>query len=614
MPSIDETAFQHEFVDGDELPIVKTFSGNDTQWEVAVLNDGSASRVWIEPPTASTAGCSCCCGTMTDEKARLRVQLAPGVTGAEVTSVVVSCLSGQSQPVRFSVTTPFEYRTYTGRGNNLTHPLWGAADQTLPRLAPANYADGKSEMVQFANPRGVSNAVSRYTDGAVPPESLAGLSDMVWAWGQFIDHEIGLTHSDKTLAAPIVAPDDDPNLPDGVISFFRSQHRVDDAGTWQQINSISSFLDASNVYGSSEHRAYGLRTLDGTGKLKTSHNGTLPPFNVGAVYENANDVGQVAAADLFLCGDVRANENPLLCAVHALFVLEHNRLCDELLAQNPQWEHDDERLFQEARRIVVALTQHITIDHFLPTLFGEQNALPPYTGYVDTVQPDVCTEFSAALYRVGHTMVSNQLAVRASSAGAPQELFVLADVFFAPQFLVQHGVAALLKGAAEHRMQEIDRFVVEALRNMLFGSPDEPSGALHDLVAINLQRGADHGLPKYNDVREAYGLARKQSLDEVSSNSMTRSALASVYATVDEIDVWIGALCEDKVPGAQLGELSLVAVREQFQRIRDGDRLWYERTLAPDLVAEIQQTTLADIVRRNTDANVADNVFLVPSA
>jgi len=69
-----------------------------------------------------------------------------------------------------------------------------------------------------------------------------------------------------------------------------------------------------------------------------------------------------------LTGDARANENLHLTTMHLLWARQHNLVADQLAELNPSWE--DERVFQEARRIVVAQLQHITYAEFLPVLLG----------------------------------------------------------------------------------------------------------------------------------------------------------------------------------------------------------------------------------------------------
>jgi hypothetical protein len=100
----------------------------------------------------------------------------------------------------------------------------------------------------------------------------------------------------------------------------------------------------------------------------------------------------------------RVNENPALLALHGLWVLEHNRLCDVLKVQNTGW--NDEKLFNEARKLVIAFMQHITVTEYVPILLGEP--LPAYTAYNPNVNaaPDVA--FAAAAYRYGHSGINSQ--------------------------------------------------------------------------------------------------------------------------------------------------------------------------------------------------------------
>ena len=151
---------------------------------------------------------------------------------------------------------------------------------------------------------------------------------------------------------------------------------------------------------------------------------------------------------------------------------------------------------------------------------------------------------------------------------------------------------------------------MDDVRNFLFGPPG--AGGF-DLASLNIQRGRDHGLVSYNQARRALGLQMKGSFAEVSSDPGTQGSLASVYASVDDIDLWIGALAEDPVNGGHVGELAFHLIKRQFQSLRDGDRYWYENSLTQAEIVEVRKTTLADVIRRNTSigAELSDDVFSV---
>ncbi|MFM8765356.1 MAG: peroxidase family protein [Spartobacteria bacterium] len=369
----------------------------------------------------------------------------------------------------------------------------------------------------------------------------------------------------------------------------------------QHPNQISAYLDGSVIYGSDATRAAALRTFTG-GKLKTSE-GNLMPLN-SAGLANANDAHIFPDNQLFLAGDVRANENVELSAIHTLFVREHNQIAGAIAAANPSFT--DEQVFQNARRIVVGELQVITYREFLPALLGPK-ALRPYGGYKPDVNPGIATEFSTAAYRIGHTLINDDVELLDNDGNEIEEALELAEAFFNPSVLHAVGPDPLLKYLATDKAQEVDTQLVGGLRNFLFGPPG--AGGF-DLASLNIQRGRDHGLSDYNPTRAAYGLPKVKSFAEITSDTSLQAKLLSLYGSVDNIDLWVGGLVENHLPGSSVGGTFQRILVDQFERLRDGDRFWYARIFYGPQLAALEATRLSDIIRRNTSiTKIQDNVF-----
>jgi len=501
-----------------------------------------------------------------------------------------------------------EFRSIDGAGNNLANPDWGSAGATLLRRAPSAYADGSSAPAGTHRPgaREISNALFAQ-DGDIPAATYP--SSMVWMWGQFLDHDISLSgpaQPAESFDIPVPAGDPtfDPfNTGTMVLPFLRTVHTTT-APVRQQINQITSFIDGSSVYGSDTARAQALRRLDGSGRLATSA-GDLLPFNSGGLPNEptARDPG------LFIAGDVRANEQVGLTALHTLFVREHNYQAERL--RRPGMSGDD--IYQRARAIVGAELQVITYNEFLPAVLGDR-ALPRYRGYHPDVNPGVANIFSSAAYRFGHSMLPPAL-LRLGADLEPIAAGELAliDAFFNPRELIDNGgIEPLLRGASMQVAQQVDAKLVGAVRNMLFGMPGT-IGSGTDLASLNIQRGRDHGLADYNSTRVALGLPPARSVNDISSDPDTQLQLLLLYPNVDDIDLWVGGIAEDHVDGALVGETFWHIIHDQFIALRGGDRFWYEIHLDGRELSRVKQTRLIDIIRRNTSigGEVAGNLWMV---
>ncbi|KAI5944573.1 Eosinophil peroxidase [Manis javanica] len=536
-----------------------------------------------------------------------------------------------------------KYRTITGRFNNKHRPLLGASNQALARWLPAEYEDGLSlpfgwtpgkRRSGFLLPlvRAVSNQIVRF-----PTERLTsdrGRALMFMQWGQFIDHDLDFVPEsparvtftagvdcERTCAQlppcfPIKIPPRDPRIKNqsDCIPFFRSapacpqnRNRVRN-----QINALTSFVDASMVYGSEVTLSLRLRNRTNfLGLLAVNQNfqdngRALLPFD--NIHEDPCLLTNPSVRiPCFLAGDSRSSETPKLAALHTLFMREHNRLATELRRLNPQWGGD--KLYQEARKIVGAMVQIITYRDFLPLVLGKDRArktLGPYPGYSPNVDPRVANVFTLA-FRFGHTMLQPFMFRLDSQyrASAPNSQVPLSSSFFASWRIVHEGgIDPILRGlmATPAKLNRQDSMVVDELRDRLFKQVRRIG---LDLASLNMQRSRDHGLPGYNAWRRFCRLSQPRNLTQLSQvlqNQDLARKFLNLYGTPDNIDIWIGAIAEPLLPEARVGPLLACLFENQFRRARNGDRFWWQKrgVFTKRQRRALSQISLSRIVCDNT--------------
>jgi len=496
-----------------------------------------------------------------------------------------------------------------------------APDAELIRLSGTNYPDGVGLGLSgvegsVPNARMISNTVA--DPETLPPNAQPGksrASDMLWQWGQFMDHDIGLTeempnNNDFTITSPDCAND-----VICTINMRRAFFHWSDATPQvrEQLNEITGFLDANTVYGSTIERNAALRDNGNGGRMLMTADGLLPGILSG-VNNAFPDFLSANAPDQFSGGDIRVNEQLGLLAIHTLWVREHNRRAGQLQQAFPT--ATDEQLYQMARKIVIAEIQAITYKEFLPILIGTAAPdLAAYTGFDPNVNPGTSQEFSACAFRVGHTFLSERLLFHDGNGVVGSESLV--NLFFTPGSVRQNPllIDLILIGQTINPANEADTKVIPAVRDNLFGLPD--AGVGRDLVVFNIMRGRDHGLPRYNDMRAGLGLTRKFNFNEVTRNPLIAAELSTAYGgDVNLCDPWICGLAEDAVGGGELGELFSFIIADQFQRYMDGDRFFYLND--PDVRAQsllnigidVDTITLADVINANTIGGVGPDAML----
>jgi len=611
-----------------------------------------------------------------------------------------------SPPAQAAV--PFPVENLDGSANNTANPTWGQSNRPYLRVAPTAYADGIGAPATGPNSRLISNRI--YNDKAQNVFSDRRVTQWGWQWGQFLDHTFGLRQETGTGATAdnIAFNQSDPleqftnNL--GTIAMNRTATSpgtgTSTSNPRQQNNTTSTYLNAFAIYGGTNARLDWLRdgSLDGN---PTNNNATL--MLPGGFLPRATARGNASTApamavdghllanpsSAMVSGDVRANENLGLTATHTLFAREHNRIVG--LLPNTLSQEDK---FQIARRVVMAEQQYITYHEWLPALGV---ALPQYTGYKSNVNATVSNEFATVGYRV-HSQIHGAFEVEVPagrysqadldffrSQGIPVEINddntvtivpPLNTVFFNPDLLQRIGEGEFLSSLLESQYKN-DEQIDNQLRSVLFqiptnANPDCTDGptmptcfkGVADLAAIDVERGRDHGIPKYNALRAAYGLPAKTSFTAITGESTDQfpagsgvdnpnsldilslrdidgraqadgteegptrptsetrrstvaARLRAIYGNnVNNVDAFVGMTAEQHVAGTEFGELQLAIWTKQFLNLRDGDRFFYGNDQGLSTILSTYgidyRRTLGQIIGSNTNKDEsADNVFLV---
>ncbi|XP_058150088.1 dual oxidase 2 [Dasypus novemcinctus] len=530
---------------------------------------------------------------------------------------------------------PWEVQRYDGWFNNLRHHERGAAGSRLQRLVPANYADGVYQALQeplLPNPRMLSSAAMRGTEGQPSRRNRTVL-------GVFFGyHVLSDLVSVERPGCPAeflnirIPPGDEVFDPekrgDVVLPFQRSRW---DPKTGQSpsnprdlTNEVTGWLDGSAIYGSSHSWSDALRSFSG-GELAS---GSDPAFPRGAqetlLMWIAPDpaTGQRGPRGLYAFGAERGNREPFLQALGLLWFRYHNLCAKKLAGEHPSW--GDEELFQHARKRVIATYQNIALYEWLPSFL--QKTPPEYAGYRPFLDPSISPEFLAASEQFFSTMVPPGVYMRNASchfqkvqnkdSSSSPALRVCNNYWIRenPNLNSAEEVNQLLLGMASQISELEDRIVIEDLRDYW---PGPGKFSRTDYMASSIQRGRDMGLPTYSQALLALGLEAPKNWSDLNPNvepQVLKDTAALYNQDLSRLELLPGGLLESH---GDPGPLFSAIVLDQFVRLRDGDRYWFENTrnglFSKEEIAEIRNTSLRDVLVAVTGVNHSDlqpNVFV----
>lgn len=439
----------------------------------------------------------------------------------------------------------------------------------LPRLCKCEALH--TDVIKVDDIRGISD---EFCSAGNPSSNAYGLTNMVWAFGQFIDHDIVGTLENKDSPAVAVQ---------GAPGRVMNLHRVETQGKGRHprpVNIHTGRVDGGALYGTNKQFEHNVLREPGTCLLRVSMPGFLP-------------VSKEPDADgtfKFVSGDNRVDEHAILTSMHTLWLREHNRLCDTLEGHRRYKRLSSDRKYTIVRSTVIAKMQQVAVNEWLPALGISKRDLQRSKAM--TRSSTVSVEFSVA-FRFGHTLIPDSIAGFKLASLFDGQAFFLAQnaTNVAVRSTAEDNIARLFNGLATEAAGEPDGRLSDSLRNILFGFRHQ-----EDLAARNIFRCRDLGLSSYANMARCFG---------VEPHARTEQ---------ETPDAWLGLLREPRGKGQPLGPTHKAMLIEQFGRIFFGRQgLWWQKHLNRHTRffgdQEMNTVTMAQIIRDNTGADVHGDAF-----
>lgn len=488
------------------------------------------------------------------------------------------------------------------------------------RLLPAVYDDGVYAFrrsttggKELPAAREISARFHLAWSGQEPRDTARSVA--LVQWSQFIEHDLAKTtvqtmHDGTDIECcssehgqllpryrhpsckPMPVGEDDPYYrAHGAtcLNYVRSALSVGDGchlGPANQLNQATDRLDLSQLYGNRVNDTQQLRTGKG-GRLKAH------------LYDSTEYLEQAGNARLCatdsnletICydsGDTRVNVNPYITLLHTLFLRSHNRLAKHLALLKPNWT--DEQLFALARTVNTRLYQKI-VREWLTAVTGAAGREDTEVDVEELEDGRVSNEFATAAIRFYNTMMPGEIS---NTVGASAD-YDLAALFYRPKDLRKRDYFShLVSSVLGQNAMSLDTAYVDDVAHLLFGARASEVGL--DVLALDIQRGRDHGLARYTDYYTLCNGNRPiggwSDLERV-LKPYDLETIRAAYATVHDVDLIVGALAEWPVTGATVGPTLSCLLREQIRsslRRPNGERneavLVVRREALDELVAD----------------------------
>ncbi|CAK9296965.1 unnamed protein product [Gordionus sp. m RMFG-2023] len=589
-----------------------------------------------------------------------KYEIGPYLLSLNISSTTLARKCKIEKHLRIHTCNKYE-RELDGFCNNIKTKHWGMSNMPHKRLIEPDYGDGLN------NPRIAKNGEALPNPRLITKKVFGNddkfhndMTIMTMTFGQFIDHDLTQTPAPTGRQSPKLEcckfrfkhplcygmpfPSDDSffsKFNQTCMNAVRSLPalRTDcKIGPREQMNQVSSYLDGSVLYGSIIEDNLALRDAS-TPKMKVQPHPfnhlmrELLPAQANLQLEECI-YARRARYHCFRAGDERSNENTPLTAMHTIWIREHNRIADWLQHINPHWSA--EKGFQTTRKIVGAMLQHISYKEWLPILLGpieiqkhklELADTGYFSGYNENIDATIANSFAAAVLRLGHSLINNEfqrigyLGIYHSSVPLKNTLRLPRGVYLSE---FPEGIDPLLRGLVRQAANTIDHNFSEDINDHLFQHENKGFGM--DLLALNIHRGRDHGIPAYNEFRDICGLNRFNDWDSMKEAmpSDVVERMRALYNDVDDVDLFPGGISEYHADGAEIGPTFACLLGDQFFRLRFGDRFWYENANRSDVIEhaflpaqlqELRKASLAKVLCQNSDSItiIQKNVFRKPS-